>query len=147
VSKKAELKASTAAPRQPQQDRSDKRAPAYSLSQPYPDDPAVVARTRGAFVDDKGKYKSPDGNKSGRPQQPRGPPPLGAYSIAQFCEAHSISQSFFFKLLAAGRGPAVMRVGARTLVSAEAALAWRKAHEADATGNQSTNNEAPPPAA
>src|SRR5262249_39195986 len=51
-----------------------------------------------------------------------------AYSIAAFCRRHDISESFFHKLRGLGRGPATMRVGARVLISREAARAWRKRH-------------------
>jgi len=53
-----------------------------------------------------------------------------AFSIAKFCERHGISQSFFHKLKSKGLGPATMRVGARTLISAEAAARWRREREA-----------------
>jgi hypothetical protein len=53
-----------------------------------------------------------------------------AYSIAEFCEGHGISIDHYFKLQRLGLGPAVMKAGARTLISVEAAAAWRKAREA-----------------
>ena len=53
-----------------------------------------------------------------------------AYSVEQFCEAHSISRAMFYLLRKSGDGPRVMRVGRRTLVSTEAAEAWRRAREA-----------------
>jgi predicted DNA-binding transcriptional regulator AlpA len=49
-----------------------------------------------------------------------------AYSIAQFCTAHSISRATFYNLLNQGRAPAVMKVGKRTLISIESALEWRE---------------------
>ena len=62
--------------------------------------------------------------RSRRNQQARAPPEDddddhhdGAFSISAFCERHSISQSFFHKLRALGLGPAIMKVGARTLIS------------------------------
>jgi predicted DNA-binding transcriptional regulator AlpA len=54
-----------------------------------------------------------------------------AYSIPQFCAAHSISRALFYLLLCDGRAPAVMKVGRRTLISSEAAAAWRKRMEAE----------------
>jgi len=54
-----------------------------------------------------------------------------AYSIPQFCSAHSISRALFYLLLKDGRAPAVMKVGRRTLISAEAAAAWRKRMETE----------------
>jgi hypothetical protein len=55
----------------------------------------------------------------------RAPLPIGAYSIPQFCAAHAISESFFHKLRKQGRGPPVIRLGARTLITIEAATRWR----------------------
>jgi hypothetical protein len=54
-----------------------------------------------------------------------------AYSIPQFCSAHSISRALLYILLKDGRGPAVMKVGKRTLISVEAAAAWRKRMECE----------------
>lgn len=51
-------------------------------------------------------------------------------SIKEFCAAHSISRSFLYKLITAGRGPRLTKLGARTLVSAEAAADWRRGLEA-----------------
>jgi len=49
-------------------------------------------------------------------------------NIEEFCKAHGgLSESMFHKLCREGRGPAIMKVGARTLISAEAAAAWRQA--------------------
>jgi predicted DNA-binding transcriptional regulator AlpA len=53
-------------------------------------------------------------------------------SIKQFCADHGISRSFFYKLLQQGQGPRVTKLGARTLVSAEAAAAWRARMECGA---------------
>ncbi len=60
----------------------------------------------------------------------RGPPidPL-AYSIRQFCQAHSISVDSYFRMQRAGLGPVTMKVGHRTLISVEAAAAWRRERE------------------
>jgi hypothetical protein len=56
-------------------------------------------------------------------------PPIGAYSIRQFARAHNISEDMFFKMAREGWGPTTMKVGSRTLISVEAAAAWRKARE------------------
>jgi predicted DNA-binding transcriptional regulator AlpA len=54
-----------------------------------------------------------------------------AFSVEQFCESHgNISRSFFYKLLAAGQGPRLMKVGRRVLISEEAAADWRASMEA-----------------
>jgi hypothetical protein len=66
-----------------------------------------------------------------RPPPIRGPP--AAYSIAEFCVAHRISQSMYFKLRNMGLGPREMAVGSRRLISQEAAAEWRKAREAAAS--------------
>jgi hypothetical protein len=58
------------------------------------------------------------------------PIPLACYSIRQFCTAHGISEDMFFKLQRQGLAPKTMRVGARTLVSVEAAAEWRREREA-----------------
>lgn len=52
-----------------------------------------------------------------------------AYSIAEFCQAHRVSRAFFYVLQKRGEGPAVMKVGKRTLVSEESAKDWRKRME------------------
>ena len=64
----------------------------------------------------------------------RGPPvaPM-AYSIRQFCEAHNISVDTYFRMQRAGVGPVTMKVGGRTLISVEAATAWRREREAATT--------------
>ena len=53
-----------------------------------------------------------------------------AYSIAEFCAAHRFSIDFYFRLQRDGIGPRVMRIGGRTLISHEAAEAWRRDREA-----------------
>ena len=60
----------------------------------------------------------------------RGPPiePM-AYSIGQFCEAHNISADTYFRAQRAGLGPLTMKVGARTLITVEAAAAWQRDRE------------------
>ncbi len=53
-----------------------------------------------------------------------------AFSIEQFCESHgNISRAYFYKLVASGLGPRLMRVGRRVLISQEAAADWRRAME------------------
>jgi hypothetical protein len=42
-----------------------------------------------------------------------------------------MSEPFFYKLKAEGRGPKTMHVGGRTMISVEAAREWRRAMEAD----------------
>ena len=47
------------------------------------------------------------------------------FSVDTFCEAYQISRALFYKLLKDGRGPAIMKVGRRTLVSRAAANEWQ----------------------
>ena len=112
-----------------------------------PPDPVVEARTRGQFV----AHAVSDGEhrrRSRRKQQARAPPDDdddddhhdGAFSIRAFCARHSISQSFFHKLRSLGLGPAIMKVGARTLISREAAARWRAEREAGTSDNNNTAN-------
>ncbi len=54
---------------------------------------------------------------------------MESYSVADFCGAHGISRALFYKLLREGRGPRVMKVGRRTLISREAAEQWRRRME------------------
>ena len=56
-----------------------------------------------------------------------------AYSIEEFCRAHSITPSFFYKLLAQGKAPACMTLGRRRLISREEAARWRAVMTAAAT--------------
>ena len=56
---------------------------------------------------------------------------LDAYSIPLFCARHGISERFYFKLKAAGRGPAEIQLGNRVLISREAAARWRAEREAE----------------
>ena len=67
---------------------------------------------------------------TGRLKRPSGSPisPM-AYSIRQFSQAHSISMDTYFRLQRAGLGPVTMKVGGRTLISVEAAAAWRRERE------------------
>jgi hypothetical protein len=57
-------------------------------------------------------------------------PPLAAFSVSEFCDAHRISRALFYILQREGAGPAVMKVRGRTLISCEAAASWRRHMEA-----------------
>jgi hypothetical protein len=63
------------------------------------------------------------------PDREVSPTPRLALSIIEFCKSHGISQGFYFKLRAQGLGPREMRLGSRTLVTLEAAAAWRAERE------------------
>ena len=74
----------------------------------------------------------------------RAPPPIAraVYSIGEFCTAHRISESMYFKLKKQRRGPREMHVGDRVLISFEAAADWRAAREAEtAAALSSTTND------
>lgn len=54
------------------------------------------------------------------------------FTVQEFCAEHGgISKPFFYKLQKEGKGPRLMKVGRRTLVTAEAAADWRKQMEND----------------
>lgn len=53
----------------------------------------------------------------------------GASPVRRFCNDHGISVSHLYNLLKSGKGPAIMKVGKRTLISDEAAAAWRRRME------------------
>jgi len=47
------------------------------------------------------------------------------FDVKSFCEAHRISRALFYKLINEGKGPKVVKVNRRTLITAEAAAEWR----------------------
>jgi excisionase family DNA binding protein len=47
-----------------------------------------------------------------------------------FCKAHGISRRTFYNLIRSGKGPHLMHVGTRVLISREAAADWRRNMEA-----------------
>jgi hypothetical protein len=48
-----------------------------------------------------------------------------AHTVAQFCADHNISRTHFYQLIKDGKGPRLMKLGRRVLISAEAAADWR----------------------
>jgi hypothetical protein len=52
-----------------------------------------------------------------------------AYSVEEFCERHRISRAHFYNEVRDRRGPRLMKVGARTLITKEAAADWRRERE------------------
>jgi hypothetical protein len=75
--------------------------------------------------------------------------PTAMFSIPSFCAAHGISQSFFYQLKAEGRGPDVLRLGARVFVTHESAARWRLLNEAKTAGMPASKRQrscVPPPA-
>jgi hypothetical protein len=105
------------------------------VSSNRPADPAVEAAARGRVVVDKRDRRGKVRKTHDRPQA-RAPPAspsaeIRAYSIPEFCKTHGdISQAFFHALVAKGKGPRLMKIGARTLISVEAAAEWRAQQEA-----------------
>jgi hypothetical protein len=51
------------------------------------------------------------------------------YSVSEFCAAYRISRGLFYNMVREGRGPGLMKVGRRTLISQEAAEDWRRQME------------------
>ena len=82
--------------------------------------------------DEPTKRKEPTARVSATLPPIRGPPPRLALSILEFCAAFGISEDFFYKLKRQGQAPRLMKVGARTMISMQAADEWRKAREAAA---------------
>src|SRR5262245_41972852 len=74
-----------------------------------------------------------------KPHETAEPVQQMAYSIKGFCSAHNLSIDLYFRIARAGTGPQVMKVGARTLISAESAAAWRHAREIAAQEQQRKN--------
>ena len=52
-----------------------------------------------------------------------------ADGINEFCARHGISRAFLYLLWKRGEGPRFMQIGARRLISREAAADWRSAAE------------------
>jgi len=50
-----------------------------------------------------------------------------AATIPEFCAAHRISRAFFYELAKQGKAPRVTSLGARRIIFAEDAAAWRAA--------------------
>jgi hypothetical protein len=75
-------------------------------------------------------HGEPKAMRGKKPPPIRGPPmAVMAYSIREFCEIHRISMDTYFRMQRLGFGPKVMKVGSRTLISAESAAQWRRARE------------------
>jgi hypothetical protein len=73
-------------------------------------------------------------NAAPDPEDDEPPPPRRlALSIQEFCEAHRISEDFYYKLKRQRQGPREMQVGSRVLISFESAAEWRREREAAST--------------
>jgi hypothetical protein len=53
-----------------------------------------------------------------------------AFSVDQFCQRNGICKAHFYNAVRAGRGPRLMKVGRRTLVTRQAETDWHGAVEA-----------------
>lgn len=54
-----------------------------------------------------------------------------AFTISQFADAHHVSRTHVYELIKQGKGPRLMKLGRRTLISLEAAADWRRRMEAE----------------
>ena len=104
------------------------------VSRSRPADLAVEAAARGRVVSKRERRVKVKQKTHDRPQARVPPAPPGAeicaFSIPAFCRAHGgMSQAFFHALVAKGKGPRLMKVGARTFITVEAAAEWRRAQE------------------
>ena len=59
-----------------------------------------------------------------------------AFSIPEFCAMHNLSRTHLWMLEKEGKGPRLMHVGRRRLISAEAASDWRRSMEVPRETNQ-----------
>jgi hypothetical protein len=117
-------------PKDSDEDRADDISdPSSPVTRPV--DPDVVARGAGRFIAERAS-RPPTRRRRRRRAQIRGPPNdedgggLDAYSIAEFCRRHGISESFYHKLNKQGLGPRTLHLGARTLITKESAEEWRR---------------------
>jgi hypothetical protein len=62
------------------------------------------------------------------------------FTVKSFCESHHISRSLLYELLGEGCGPRIMKVGKRTLITAEAAAEWRQRMEAGTLESKAGEN-------
>lgn len=54
-----------------------------------------------------------------------------ALTIEEFCKANRIGRSLFFELQKTGRGPRVIKLGRRTIITPEAQTEWRRRMQAE----------------
>ena len=80
-----------------------------------------------------------DSHTKGKATPIRGPPVRPAwYSVREFCLAHRLSSSMYFKLKAQGRGPRETAVGSRRYITFEDAAKWR-AQQQEVTAHAEPN--------
>jgi predicted DNA-binding transcriptional regulator AlpA len=61
---------------------------------------------------------------------------MGCKTIAEFCRENRISRSMFYKLIASGMGPRLIRIGTAVRISDSAAAEWERAREAESNGGK-----------
>jgi predicted DNA-binding transcriptional regulator AlpA len=48
------------------------------------------------------------------------------YTISEFCKMHNMCKVTFYRLIAAGKAPKLIKLERKVLISKEAAAEWRK---------------------
>lgn len=51
------------------------------------------------------------------------------FTVDEWCARYKFGRSFFYKLLREGRGPRIMKLGSRTLITVESDDEWRLAND------------------
>jgi hypothetical protein len=59
-------------------------------------------------------------------------PDAEAFTVPEFCEAHRISEGFYYKLKRLGLGPIETKLLSKVIITKENAEAWRRQQGADA---------------
>jgi hypothetical protein len=97
-----------------------------------PAEPVIVAAAAGKFT--PGPRRCNVTKLVHEQPLPSGPPPQrAAFTVAEFCQSHRISQAKYYEMKKEGWGPAEMEVGRRRLISYEAASVWRRERETTAS--------------
>lgn len=52
--------------------------------------------------------------------------PRVAYTVPEFCAAHRVSLSMYYKMRAAGKGPREGHAGTKVIITHESAANWRE---------------------
>lgn len=68
-------------------------------------------------------------------------PNVGAMSVSEFCRKFKISRSHFYKIVSHNKGPRLMRVGGRRLISFVSAEEWRNKMEMLPSGPSNDNKK------
>jgi hypothetical protein len=65
-------------------------------------------------------------------------PDLDSYTVDEWCRRRRVCRATFYNLRKKGRGPKVMKIGTRTLISREADDEYRRALEAEDSAGGAT---------